>query len=61
MNPGKNRCKYLKEVRQKIADENGIPLQQRERSKGWYWISREHGKIPSHVWFSCRLAETAAT
>ena len=30
MNPGKNRCKYLKEVRQRIADENGIPLQQRE-------------------------------
>lgn len=30
MNPGKNRCKYLKEVRQKIADENGIPLPQRE-------------------------------
>ena len=30
MNPGKNRCKYLKEVRQRIADENGIPLQQHE-------------------------------
>ncbi len=30
MNPGKNRCEYLKEVRQRIAKENGIPLEQRE-------------------------------
>ena len=30
MNPGKNRCEYLKEVRRRIADENGIPLEQRK-------------------------------
>ena len=30
MNPGKNRCEYLKEVRRRIAKENGIPLEQRE-------------------------------
>lgn len=30
MNPGKNRCEYLKEVRRQIATENGIPLVQRE-------------------------------
>lgn len=30
MNPGKNRCEYLKEIRKRIATENGIPLEQRE-------------------------------
>jgi len=30
MNPGKNRCEYLKEVRRRIATENNIPLEQRE-------------------------------
>ena len=30
MNPGKNRCEYLKEVRRRIAKENEIPLEQRE-------------------------------
>jgi hypothetical protein len=30
MNPGKNRCEYLKEVRRRIAVENGIPLKQRK-------------------------------
>lgn len=30
MNPGKNRCEYLKAVRRRIATENGIPLEQRE-------------------------------
>ena len=30
MNPGKNRCEYLKEVRRRIATENAIPLEQRE-------------------------------
>lgn len=30
MNPGKNRCEYLKEVRRRIATENDIPLEQRE-------------------------------
>ncbi len=30
MNPGKNRCAYLKEIRKRIATENGIPLEQRE-------------------------------
>lgn len=30
MNPGKNRCEYLKEVRRRIATENDIPLKQRE-------------------------------
>ena len=30
MNPGKNRCEYLKEVRRRIAHENGIPLEQRK-------------------------------
>lgn len=27
---GKDICKYLKEVRQKVADENDIPLEQHE-------------------------------
>ena len=30
MNPGKNKCEYLKEIRKRIATENGIPLEQRE-------------------------------
>lgn len=30
MNNGKNICKYLKEVRKNIADENNIPLEQEE-------------------------------
>ncbi len=30
MNPGKNRCEYLKEIRKRIATENGIPLEPRE-------------------------------
>ena len=30
MNSGKNRCEYLKEIRKRIATENGIPLEQRE-------------------------------
>ena len=30
MNSGKNRCAYLKEIRKRIATENGIPLEQRE-------------------------------
>ena len=30
MNPGKNRCEYLKEIRKRIAKENDIPLEQRE-------------------------------
>ncbi len=30
MNPGKDRCEYLKAVRRRIATENGIPLEQRE-------------------------------
>ena len=30
MNPGKNKCEYLKEVRRRIATENDIPLEQRE-------------------------------
>lgn len=30
MNPGKNKCEYLKEVRRRIAKENGIQLEQRE-------------------------------
>ena len=30
MNNGKNICKYLKEVRKNIADENNIPLEQTE-------------------------------
>ena len=30
MNPDKNRCEYLKEVRRRIAKENDIPLEQRE-------------------------------
>lgn len=30
MNNGKNICKYLKEVRKNIADENNIPLEQSE-------------------------------
>ena len=30
MSRGKNTCKVLKEVRRKIADANGIPLQERE-------------------------------
>ena len=30
MNPGKNRCEYLKEIRKRIATENNIPLEQRE-------------------------------
>lgn len=30
MNPGKNKCAYLKEIRKRIATENGIPLEQRE-------------------------------
>lgn len=30
MNPGKNRCEYLKEVRRRIATENEILLEQRE-------------------------------
>ena len=30
MNPGKNRCEYLKEVRRRIATVNEIPLEQRE-------------------------------
>ena len=30
MNPGKNRCEYLKEVRRRIATENEIPLEQRK-------------------------------
>ena len=30
MNPGKNRCEYLKEVRQRIAKENDITLEPRE-------------------------------
>ena len=34
MNPGKNRCEFLKEVRRRIAHENNIPLQQRECTYG---------------------------
>ncbi|MBQ3734521.1 MAG: membrane receptor RagA [Bacteroidales bacterium] len=30
MNSGKNKCAYLKEIRKRIATENGIPLEQRE-------------------------------
>ena len=30
MNNGKDICKYLKEVRKNIADENNIPLEQEE-------------------------------
>ena len=30
MNNGKNICKYLKEVRKNIANENNIPLEQEE-------------------------------
>ena len=30
MNPGKNKCAYLKEIRERIATENGIPLEPRE-------------------------------
>ena len=30
MSRGKTTCKVLKEVRRKIADANGIPLQERE-------------------------------
>ncbi len=30
MNPGKNKCACLKEIRKRIATENGIPLEQRE-------------------------------
>ena len=30
MNPGKNRCEYLKEIRKRIATENDITLEQRE-------------------------------
>ena len=30
MNPGKNKCEYLKEVRRRIAKENGIQLEPRE-------------------------------
>ena len=30
MSRGKSTCKVLKEVRRKIADANGIPLQERE-------------------------------
>lgn len=30
MNPGKNKCECLKEIRKRIATENGIPLEPRE-------------------------------
>ena len=30
VNPGKKRCEYLKEVRKRIATENGIPFEQHE-------------------------------
>ena len=30
MSRGKTTCKVLKEVRRKVADANGIPLQDRE-------------------------------
>lgn len=30
MHRGKSTCKVLKEVRRKVADANGIPLEERE-------------------------------
>lgn len=30
MNHGRNICKYLKDIRKNIAEENGIPLEQKE-------------------------------